>query len=352
VSAAPALAATPPALNRRGGPRSLPVVALAVGLVLVAVLAVLSVFVGSRAVDPATVWAAVTAFDPGDDRHLVVTELRIPRTVLALLVGAALGVAGTIMQALTRNPLAEPGILGVNAGAAAAAATGIAVTGGVLGTAGTFAFSFVGAAAASLAVAALGGLFSQGTDPVRLTLAGAALAVTLGAYTSAILLNYPSVFDTFRHWAVGSVQGRDGSLVLPAAGLIVPTVLIAALLGTRLNALALGRDMGRALGADPTRVLWVGAAIVVVLAGSATAIAGPIAFVGLTAPLGVRLLVGPDYRWILPLSAVAATVLVLAADILGRLLLPPTEVETSIVTALIGAPVFILLARRRRLMRL
>lgn len=334
-----------PSVTRRRG-------ALLGGTVGLAVLAVLSVFVGTRSLAPSDVWQAITEFDAANGAHLVVTELRLPRTALAILVGAALGVAGTIMQALTRNPLAEPGILGVNAGAAAATATGIGLFGGTLGTFGLIAFSFVGAALASVAVAGLGGIFRRGADPVRLVLAGAALAVTLGAYTQALLINYPEVFDTFRHWAVGSVQGRDGALVLPATLLIVPAVVMAALLGSRFNASALGTDLGRTLGADPRRTLWTGAVLLVVLAGTATAVAGPIAFVGLTAPLAVRLLVGPDYRWIIPLSAVYAAVLVLGADIIGRILLPPTELETSIVTALIGAPVFVLLARRRRLMRL
>ncbi|MEQ6897816.1 iron ABC transporter permease [Microbacterium sp. KR10-403] len=349
------LTTAPPATRRRGTARGT-AIAVAVGLAALAVCVVLSLFVGSREIDPGVVWQALTRPDPTDTAQLVITELRVPRTILAILVGIALGVAGTIMQALTRNPLAEPGILGVNAGAAAAAATGIAVTGGVWGMTGSFLFSFAGAAAASLLVAALGGVFGhvpgRGADPVRLTLAGAALAVTLAAYTNALLLNFPTVFDSFRHWAVGSVQGRGNELVLPALLLIVPAALVAVLLGRSFNAVALGHDAARALGASPQRVLVTGAVLIVLLAGTATAVAGPIGFVGLVAPLGVRMLVGPDYRRILPLSALAAAVLVLGADIIGRIALPPDELETSIVTALVGAPVFILLARRRRLMRL
>ncbi|WP_229383406.1 FecCD family ABC transporter permease [Microbacterium allomyrinae] len=339
----------PSAIRRRGSRRAVAVIA---GVAILVVLTVLSVLVGSRPIDPAVVWAAVTRPDATNDAHLVVTELRLPRTALAIVVGAALGVAGAIMQALTRNPLAEPGILGVNAGAAAAVATGIAVTGGAFGTLGLFGFSFAGAAVAALAVAALGGIFRRGADPVRLTLAGVAFGVTLSAYTQTLLINFPSVFDTFRHWAVGSVQGRGGELVLPAVAIIVPAIVLAALLGRSLNAVAMGQDVARSVGANPRSVLGVGAVLVVLLAGAATAVAGPIGFVGLTAPLAVRLLVGPDYRWIVPLSALFAAVLVLGADIIGRVLLPPAELETSIVTAIIGAPVFIALARRRRLMRL
>lgn len=342
---------TAPSQQRRGRAAGLVLVSIG-GLVLLVALAVTSVFTGTRAIDPADVVGAVTAFDPTDAAHRVVVDLRLPRTTLAALTGAALGVAGTIMQALTRNPLAEPGILGVNAGAAAFTATGTALTAGVLGTFGTFGFAFVGAGVGALAVAALGGVFRRGADPVRLTLAGAALSVMLGSYTQALLINYPSVFDTFRHWAVGSVQGRDGALVVPALIVIVPTVLVAIALGPSFNALALGDDLGRAVGAAPRRVLVAGAVLVVLLAGGATAIAGPFAFVGLVAPLAVRLVTGPDHRWILPLSAVIAADLVLGADVLGRVLLPSAEVEASIVTAVVGAPVFIALARRRRLVRL
>lgn len=340
-----------PAVRRRGTARR-PVIAAITGLVVLAACAVLSLFIGSRDLAPDVVWTALTNTDPRDTTHLVITELRVHRTILALLVGVGLGTAGTVMQALTRNPLAEPGILGVNAGAAAAAATGIAVTGGVWGTGGSFLFSFAGAAAASLVVAELGGVFGRGADPVRLTLAGAALAVTLAAYTNGLLLNFPSVFDSFRHWAVGSVQGRGTELVLPVLVIILPAAVVAALLGRSFNAVALGHDAARALGASPQRVLVTGAVLVVLLAGAATAVAGPIGFVGLVAPLGVRMIVGPDYRRILPLSALAAAILVLGADIIGRIAMPPDELETSIVTALVGAPVFMLLARRRRLMRL
>lgn len=359
MTAAPLAHATrsAPSQQRRGRParrrpRSGPLAATAVGLALLAVLAVVSVFVGARAIAPTDVLHALTDLDPTDAAQRVVIDLRLPRTALAALTGAALGVAGTIMQALTRNPLAEPGILGINAGAAACTATGTALTAGVLGTAGTFGFAFAGAAVGALAVAALGGVLRRGADPVRLTLAGAALSVMLGSYTQALLINQPTVFDTFRHWAVGSVQGRDGSIVLPALVVIVPAILLAVALGPSFNALALGDDLGRSVGASPRKVLVTGAVLVVLLAGGATAVAGPFAFVGLVAPLAVRLVTGPDHRWILPLSAVAAADLVLAADIVGRVLVPSSEVEASIVTAIVGAPVFIALARRRRLVRL
>lgn len=329
--------------RRRGG--------ILIGLLLLLVLAVLSVASGSRPLDLDTVWRALTAFDPGNDQHLIVRELRIPRTLLGILVGAALGVAGAVMQAITRNPLAEPGLLGVNAGAAAAVVTGIAVF-GVVDTSGYIWFAFLGAALAAVLVYALGGAFAEGSNPVKLLLAGAALSVVLGAYTTAVVLNFPSVFRTFRFWSVGSLQGRSWTTLWPVLGFILLGILIALLITRSLNALALGKEMGAALGVSSRGTWFLAALVVVLLAGAATAAAGPIGFIGLTAPLIARMVVGPDYRWVLPYSILIAANIVLAADILGRLVAFPGEVQTAIITALIGGPFFIALVRKRKLARL
>ncbi|MDN6557382.1 MAG: iron ABC transporter permease [Acidipropionibacterium acidipropionici] len=326
--------------------------------VLLPVVAVVGVFVGGQALSPGQVLDAIGGHG-APEAVAVVRELRIPRALLGVVVGAGLGTAGALMQAMTRNPLAEPGILGVNAGAAAAVVTGLVVStaaggpsSGVAMTFLSFGYAFLGAAAASLLVMVLGGAFKEGTDPVRLTLAGAACAIVLGSYTNAVTLNRPDLFEAFVHWGVGSLQGRGLDVVWPTATIVLPAVVVAGLAGRWLNALALGRDMGTALGADPRRLWVIGGCLVVALAGGATAAAGPISFVGLAAPLAVRSLVGPDYRWVLPLSALAAAIIVLVADLVGRLVMPPTEVETGVVSALIGAPVFIALVRRRRLARL
>jgi iron complex transport system permease protein len=334
-----------PRVARRAG------AALVAGLAAAIALVVLSVLVGAQPVSLATVWQALTAPDRTSTEQLIVLELRLPRTLLGIAVGIALGGAATTMQALTRNPLAEPGLLGINAGAAAAAATAIAL-GARSGPFGHALFAFAGAALAALLVGALGGVFRRGADPVRLTLAGAALSVVLGAYTQVLLINFPEVFDTFRHWAVGSLQGRSWEVVATTWSLVVPAAVLAVLLARSLNAAALGWDAGRALGVDPRRTAGLGLLVVVVLAGAATAAAGPIAFAGLLAALGIRMLVGPDYRWVMPVSMVAAVVVILAADILARVLRAPAELPTSIVTALLGAPVFIAIVRRRRLVRL
>jgi ABC-type Fe3+-siderophore transport system permease subunit len=330
----------------------------AIGLVVAVIIAAIgSVFVGAQALAPADVVDALLG--RGGEAALFVHELRVPRALLGVVVGLALGAAGALMQALTRNPLAEPGLLGVNAGAAAAVVTGLAFGGalglratGIAGSYVTMALAFVGAAAASALVLLVGGATSKGTDPVRLTLAGAALTVVLGAYTNAMTLNQPQLFEDFVHWSVGSLQGRGYESLWPVASVVLPALVVACLSGRWLNALALGPEMGRALGADPRRLAVAGGALVVALAGAATAGAGPIAFVGLAAPLVVRGLVGPDYRWVVPLSACVAAVVVLVADVIGRVVMPPSEVETAVVAALLGAPVFIAVVRRRRMARL
>ncbi|WP_308122927.1 FecCD family ABC transporter permease [Microbacterium marinilacus] len=316
-------------------------------LLALVLLAVLSVVVGSRAIDPAVVWQAIVAPDLADDRHVTVQALRLPRTALVVVVGAALGVAGAVMQAMTRNPLAEPGLLGVNAGAAAAVVTGVLVT-RVVDVEVYLWFAFAGAALAAAAVYALGGALQHASNPVRLVLAGAALSVVLGAYTSAVLVNFPSVFDTFRFWDTGSFQGRGGDALVPVGIAVGVGLLIAFSLARPLNALALGAEFGRALGASPRRTWLLAGVAVVLLAGGATAAAGPIGFIGLTAPLIGRAIVGPDYSRLLPFSALVAAIVLLAADILGRVVVLPSELQASIVTAVIGGPVFIALVRRRR----
>ena len=316
---------------------------LLAGALLLALAALASLALGSRPVPLAVTLDALQAVDPHDDRHLVVRELRLPRTLVALLAGAALGVAGALMQALTRNPLAEPGLLGINAGAALAVIVGVALfdlasMGQYLGCA------FLGAGLAGIAVFLLGQARETGTNPVRLVLAGAGLSVMLNAP--------PEVFDRFRHWAAGSLSG-SGFALLGWPGLAIGAGLAAAFaLAARLNALALGQEIGQALGVD-LRLTWLLACLaVMLLAGAATALAGPIAFVGLVAPHLARLLAGPDQRWILPFSALIAAGLLLGADILGRLLAAPAEIAAGIVALLLGGPAFIVLVRRFRLSRL
>lgn len=316
--------------------------------VVVAALVVTSAIVGTRMLAPADLWDAVLAYDPSDDAHLLLRNRRLPRAALALLVGAALGAAGVVMQSLTRNPLAEPGLLGVNAGAAVAVAVAVAVA-GIVAPIAYFGAALIGAAVAGGLVMLLGGV-RRGSDPVRLVLAGAALSVVLGALAQIVIVNGDDlVFDRYRAWAVGSLAGRDGDVLPPAALLIGIGLTLTLLLSRALDAASLGPETARALGVRPAVVWAVAGFAVVVLAGGATAAAGPIAFVGLTAPHVARLMVGSDHRRMLPTAMALGAALVLVADVLGRVVAPPGEVGVGIMVAILGGPFFVALVRRRRL---
>jgi len=255
------------------------------------------------------------------------------------------------MQGLTRNPLADPGLLGVSAGAALAIVVGISVL-GVSSLSGFVWFGFGGAAVASVGVYVLGSLGRDGATPVKLAVAGAAVTALLGSFTTAIVLLDAQTLDEYRFWAVGSLAGRDAA----TAGQVLPFVAVGVVLALAsaraLNALSLGDDVARALGQRVGASRAVGALAVTLLTGAAVAAAGPIGFVGLVVPHVVRAVTGPDYRWILPYSAVGGPLLLLISDILGRVIAPPGEVQVGIVTALVGAPFFIALVRRRRLAQL
>jgi iron complex transport system permease protein len=255
------------------------------------------------------------------------------------------------MQALTRNPLADPGILGVEAGAAAAIVAAVAAF-GVTEPSAYIWFSFLGAAVASVGVYVLGSHGRAGATPVRLALAGVAVTAALTAFTNALILLDPEAFDEFRHWVVGSLAGRDLAILAEIGPFLVAGTLIALALARPLNALALGDDSGRALGAHVARTRVVGAVSITLLCGAATAVAGPIVFVGLCVPHMARAIAGPDQRWVLGYSLLLAPILLLTADVIGRVVISPSELEVGVVTALIGAPVFVALVRRRRIAQL
>ncbi len=304
------------------------------------VVAVLSVLVGSRTVG----WNAL--LDTNDPDHAIAAA-RLARTCVALAAGAALGLAGACLQGLTRNGLADSGILGLNAGAAFGM-IGAAVFLGLSSLTAYVWFAFLGAAVATAVVLGVASRVRGGTSPLALVLTGAAVTAGLTSWTSAILLTDQSARDTFRFWAVGTVGGRGYAELLPVLPfLIVGAVLVLASART-LDALALGDDTARALGRQPIRDRAVVLLAVVLLAGGATALAGPIAFVGLVVPHLVRALHGPAHHQVLPLSAVYGAVLVVLADTAGRVVLPPTEVQVGVMVAVVGAPVFIALARRSK----
>jgi iron complex transport system permease protein len=325
------------------------------GVVALAVVAafgiLLSLAVGAKSIPWTTVLDAVVASDPEDTDHLIVRELRLPRTLLAVLVGAALGTAGALMQGVTRNPLADPGLLGVNAGASFAVVLAI-WSFGITSVTGLVWFAFVGAAFASVAVYLLGSAGRGGATPVRLALAGAALAALLFALTRGVTLVDQATLDQFRFWAVGSLAGRSEGVAGQVAVFIAAGLILAFAVARQLNALALGEETAKALGTKVgvTRVLSVVA--ITLLCGSAVAVAGPIGFIGLVVPHVVRVWFGPDQRWLLPGSAFAGAALLLYCDTIGRVVARPAEVQAGIMTAAIGGPVFVLLVRRTRMAQL
>lgn len=334
----------------QGGARR--VYVLCGSFVFLVLVMVLSLAIGSRPIPLIEVFTAIRAPDPGNDLHLIVRELRVPRMFLAVLAGTALGMAGALMQAVTRNPLAEPGLLGINAGAAAAVVLAI-MTFGLTSMTQYVWFGFLGAGLAGFAVFTLGRAHEAGTDPVRLVLAGAGIAIVLGALTGIVILNAPlEVFDEFRNWSAGAVSGRDAEVTTVLAIVLLPTAILTFSLTGSLNILSLGPELGQALGVRAGRVWAMTCVAVILSAGAATAGVGPIGFVGLVAPHAARLICGPDYRWLLPLSALFAAILLLMADIIGRVVIAPDEVAAGIVAALLGGPVFILLVRRFRLAEL
>lgn len=328
----------------RGAAPRLGGLVLALFFLLLAVL--LSLMVGARALSPSTVIAALVDFD-GSDAQAIVRDSRLPRTIVGLVVGPALGVCGALIQAFTRNPLADPGILGVNAGATFAVTIGV----GLLGVRAPNAyvwFALVGALAVTLIVYLIGATGRGGPSPGRMTLAGVAIGAVLSGITSIVMLKNMEVFSTLRLWGLGSLGGRDESAVALIAPFIAVGLIVAFFVARPLNAIALGDDLGRTLGAGLASTRIVSIVAVTILAGGATALAGPIAFIGLMVPHAVRWFTGPDQRWIIAYSAIMAPSMLLLADVIGRVVLPSGELQVSIVTAIIGAPVLIALARRKK----
>ncbi|KAA9393670.1 iron ABC transporter permease [Kocuria coralli] len=317
-------------------------------VVLAALLAALflSLLVGASMKTPAETWQGLVHPD-GSEASLIVWTLRVPRTVLAVVAGTAFAVAGALIQAITRNPLADPGILGVNAGAGFAVTVGV----GLLGVTGGPLFlwiAFAGALVATVLVYLIGSGGRGSASPATLVLAGVALSAVLGGIGTVMELFDPDTFRDVRRWGLGSVVVTDLSgveLMLPY--LLVALVIALAISGS-LNAIALGDDFATSLGAHVTRTRLLGIVAVTVLAGGGTALTGGIAFVGLMVPHVVRWFTGPDQRWVIAYSALAGPVLVLLADVLGRVVVIPSEIEVGLVTAVVGAPVLIALVRRKK----
>ncbi|HJF77247.1 MAG TPA: iron chelate uptake ABC transporter family permease subunit [Brevibacterium linens] len=320
---------------------------LVAALITLVVVIAASLAIGARDMPISEVLGAFFA-PTGSDDQLVVLELRLPRTVLGILVGMGLGLAGGLIQALTRNPLADPGILGVNAGASLAITIGVAFF-GISSITGYIWFAFAGALVATVGVYVIGSAGrSRTVDPIRLTLAGVAVAAVLTGLTKAILLTNERAFDAFRSWDVGAIAGRDFDTVTAILPFIVIGTVLALALSHSLNAVALGDDLAASLGTSVNRTRVLSILAVTVLAGAATAAAGPIGFIGLMIPHIARWIVGPDQRWILGYSVVLSPILLLASDVIGRVVMKPGELQVGVVTAFVGAPVLIALVRRKK----
>ncbi|MCH6197178.1 iron ABC transporter permease [Corynebacterium mastitidis] len=329
------------------------VLALAAPL-LVCALILLSLLTGSRALSPAEVWEAI----PGGWRYAVsgvkATDVemvlgiqRIPRTALALLAGLALGAAGALMQGFTRNPLADPGFLGVGAGAAAAVAVGLSL--GWLTPESAYVWpSMLGAVLVTALLFLLSSSGPTAGSPLAFVLAGTALSALLMAVVNALVITNERVLDALRTWATGSVAGRDFSVIAVVAPVAAVALLAALLLGPSVNLLSLGEESAHALGVSVRRAQGIGVVVISALVAAAVAAAGPVSFIGLAAPHMVRAFTGPDYRLVIPLSALVGGVLALGADVLGRVLAAPGELPMGIVLALLGVPVFVWLVRRGR----
>nr|WP_245607326.1 iron ABC transporter permease [Pseudonocardia spinosispora] len=323
-------------------------VVVLLGLVILAAIA--SISVGAKPIPLDQVWHAFHS-PSGTENDVVILSLRVPRTLLGIGVGMALGVAGALMQGHTRNPLAEPGLLGVSGGAAFLVVFGINVL-GISSLYGYVWFAFAGAFGASVLVFMLGSLSRGGPTPVTLALAGVAVSQLLVALTSIMILSDDRTLDAYRFWSVGSLADRDLGIGAQVAPFLLVGLLLAAINAPALNLLSLGDDVARGLGQNLQVARWTGLVAITLLTGGAVAACGPISFVGLVVPHVVRYLIGPDHRWLLPASALAGAVLLLASDVIGRIVVRPAELQVGIVLSLIGAPFFVALVRRKKMMKL
>jgi iron complex transport system permease protein len=319
---------------------------LGVGSLLVLILLVSSITVGAADISTDTVLAALFSYDDTLFEHLVIRTVRLPRVLAGAVVGAGLAVAGGIMQGLTRNPLASPSILGINAGAAFGVVMAVYILGSPPLT--TYAlFAMLGATGAAAIVYGLGSMGRRGATPLRLTLAGVILTAFLASFTTAILVLDQETLDQIRFWTAGSLAGRDWELFVRTAPYVGVGLIGALAIARQITTISLGEDIAVTLGQKTTQTKVLAALSVVLLAGGAVALAGPIGFVGLIIPHVARFLVGLDYRWILPYSALMGAILVTVADMAARIIIRPQEFPVGVMLAILGAPFFIYLARSK-----
>ncbi|MFI6861973.1 FecCD family ABC transporter permease [Streptomyces sp. NPDC050421] len=331
-----------PAAAPRRSRRALATAAAVVAL-LIAVL--LSLAVGARSIPPADVFDALLHGGHSDAAE-VIRNMRVPRTLIGLMVGASLALAGTVLQGITRNPIADPGILGISQGASVGVVLAIAYA-GIHTLTGYVWFAFAGAAIASVAVYAIASSGRGGATPVKLALGGAAINALLVSVTMAVLTTKASALDEFRFWQVGSIAGREAEVAQQIWPFLLLGTVLVLCVARGLDALALGEDMAKGLGQKIATVRIVGGIGATVLTGAGVAAAGPIAFIGLAVPHIARAIVGSDHRWVLPMAALIGPVMLLVSDVIGRIVFPPSEVPAGVMTALIGVPFLVTLVRRK-----
>ncbi|GAA4694984.1 FecCD family ABC transporter permease [Streptomyces youssoufiensis] len=338
MSAVPTSSARASLVSRRIGWTATAVLALLLAMLL-------SLAIGSRQIAPSAVFDALL-HGGGSDAAEVVRSMRLPRTVVGVMVGAALAMAGAVMQGITRNPIADPGILGISQGASVAVVLAIAYA-SVHTLTGYVWFAFAGAGVAAVLVYAIAARGRGGATPVKLALAGAAINALLVSVTMAVLTTKAAALDEFRFWQVGSLSGRDAEVAAQIWPFLLVGVVLVASVARGLDALALGEDVARGLGQNVATVRIVGGLGAAVLTGVGVAAAGPIAFVGLAVPHIARAIVGTDHRWVLPMAALIGPVMLLVSDTLGRIIFPPSEVPAGVMTSLIGVPFLVALVRRK-----
>lgn len=318
---------------------------LMAGLVLLGLSLVFSVMLGAAEITPAVVIESLTDFDETSFDHLVIQTVRLPRVVAGAFVGASLAVAGAIMQGLTRNPLASPGILGITVGASFAVVLAVFILGNPPLT--TYAiFAMIGATAAATIVYGIGSMGpGRGASPLRLVLAGVILSAFLGSFTTALLITDQDTLDQIRFWTVGSLAGREWELIRFTAPYMIVGILGGLVLSRQITTISLGEEIAASLGQNTAMIKLLASGATVLAAGGAVALAGPIGFVGLIAPHMVRFFVGTDYRWIIPYSALAGALLVVCGDMVARVIIRPQELPVGIIMGMLGAPFFLYLAR-------
>ncbi len=322
-----------------------PVAGLVLGLLILVICLIFSVTLGAADISWHTVYTALTDFDGSKD-HLIIRTVRLPRSLLAVMVGAAISVSGALMQGITRNPLADPGILGINAGASFAVVIAIFIFGTSAPSVYIW-YAFTGAGITAISVYFLASLGRSGITPLNLTIAGAAISALLASLITTILIVSQRTLEEIRFWLAGSLAGADANLISQVLPYICIGLILAFLLGRQITILSLGEDIAQGLGQQTLWIKIAAAISVFLLQGSAVAVAGGIGFIGLVVPHIVRFFVGVDYRWILPYSALFGSILLLSSDIIARLVIRPQEIPVGIMTALVGAPFFIYLAKNK-----